>query len=57
MARFKRAYKGTYHWMRLKHLQRYVTSALDQLGFMIRGMDGKRLTLRDLVACRLPMFR
>ena len=67
-ATFKRAYRSTYHWMSLKHLQRHVNECcgrpkmrglgtMDQLGVMFQGMVGKRLTFLDLVACRLPLFR
>ena len=57
----KRGYHGTYHSMSPKHLQRYVgefagrhnirpLDTIDQMSEMVRGMDGKRLRYRDLVA-------
>ena len=60
-ATFKRAYKVTHHWMSLKHLQRYVNECcgrlnlrgldpLSQLAAIIQGMEGKRLTFKELVA-------
>ncbi len=57
----KRAHKGTYHQISPKHLDRYVQEftgrhnmrGLDtivQMASLARGMAGKRLTYRDLVA-------
>ena len=57
----KRGYQGTYHHFSAKHLQRYVTEfagrhnlrnadTLDQMAALVRGMVGKRLRYRELVA-------
>ena len=57
----KRGYHGTYHHMSEKHLDRYVTEfagrhndrssgTLDQMAAIVRGMNGKRLQYRKLVA-------
>lgn len=59
-ALFKRAYWSTWHWVSHKHLQRYLNevtgrlnqrglSTLEQMGEIVRDMDGKRLTYRALV--------
>ena len=62
-AMLKRGYYGTYHQWSEKHLQRYVNEfsgrhnlrkldTIDQMKAMAKGMDGKRLRYRDLVATR-----
>ena len=60
-AMLKRGYYGTYHQMSPKHLHRYCREftgrhnirsldTIDQMAAMAKGMDGKRLTYRDLIA-------
>ncbi len=60
-ALLKRGYHGTYHHMSEKHLGRYVTEfsgrhndrrsdTIDQMVLIARGMIGKRLMYRELVA-------
>ena len=60
-AMLKRGYVGTYHRMSPKHLHRYVdefagrhnvrtADTIDQMVAMVRGMDGKRLRYKDLIA-------
>ena len=57
----KRAHKGTFHRISPKHLQRYVSEfagrqnvrcmdTIDQMRLLIRGLEGKRLKYRRLVA-------
>lgn len=57
----KRGYHGTYHHMSPEHLHRYVREfsgrhnardldTLDQMALMARGLSGKRLRYRDLIA-------
>ena len=57
----KRAYHGTYHRMSPKHFHRYVTEfegryndrqldRIEQMESMVRGMIGKRLQYKELVA-------
>lgn len=59
-ATLKRAYKGTFHWLSPKHLQRYVNeftarhnlrgmNTTEQMRYTILGMVGQRLKYRDLV--------
>ena len=60
-AMLKRGYKGTYHRMSAKHLQRYLNEfagrhnvrsrdTLDQMAVIARGFGGKRLRYADLIA-------
>ena len=60
-AMLKRAHKGVYHKISVKHLQRYVDEfagrhgirerdTLDQMQSVVAGMVGKRLMYRDLTA-------
>ena len=60
-AMFKRGYVGTYHWMSVKHLNRYVTEFVgrhnarplgteQQMRLMAQGLAGKRLTYAALTA-------
>ena len=60
-AMLKRGYDGVYHQMSEKHLGRYVTEfsgrhnyrpmdTADQMEARVQGMDGKRLSYRELVA-------
>ena len=57
----KRAHKGTFHKMSVKHLHRYVgefsarhgireQDTVDQLHAVVARMVGKRLMYRDLIA-------
>ncbi len=60
-AMLKRAYMGTYHWMSRKHLHRYIAEfagrhglrkldTIDQMACVARGMAGKRLMYKELIA-------
>lgn len=60
-AMLKRGYQGTYHWMSRKHLHRYINEfagrhgirpldTIDQMAVVARGMMGKRLMYKDLIA-------
>ena len=57
----KRAHKGTYHKMSKKHLYRYINEfvvrhnvremdTIDQMKFIVTGLDNKRLKYEDLVS-------
>ena len=59
-ALLKRGYKGVYHWMSVKHLNRYIQEfagrhnargldTIDQMKAVVLGLEGKRLRYRDLV--------
>ena len=59
----KRGYHGVYHRMSAKHLDRYVTEfsgrhnirkedTMDQMVSITRGLVGKRLKYRDLIASK-----
>ena len=60
-ALMKRGLHGTYHHVSAKHLGRYVnefsgrhndrpSDTVDQMGRMVKGMEGKRLRYEDLIA-------
>lgn len=60
-AMLKRGYQGTYHWMSRKHLHRYISEfagrhgirplgTSEQMAAVARGMMGKRLMYKDLIA-------
>ena len=60
-ALLKRGYRGTYHHMSEKHLDRYVTEfagrhndrpmdTITQMELMVLGMGRKRLRYQDLIA-------
>ena len=57
----KRAHKGTFHRLSPKHLQRYVNEfcgrhnvreldTIDQMRLLAKGLEGKRLRFKDLIA-------
>ena len=57
----KCGYHGTYHHMSPKHLGRYIEEfagrhnvreldTVDQMGWLVRGMRGKRLPYKELIA-------
>ena len=57
----KRAHKGTFHKMSVKHLHRYVgefagrnnirdLDTIDQMELVVRRMDNTRLRYKDLIA-------
>ena len=57
----RRGYHSVYHKMSPKHLPRYLREfegrlnnrsrdTLDQMGMIVKGMDGKRLRYRELIA-------
>ena len=57
----KRGYHGTYHRMSPKHLGRYIAEfegrhndrpkdTVEQMRAMVRGLEGKRLRYKDLIA-------
>ena len=59
-AMLKRAHKGTYHKLSVKHLERYVNEfsgrhnireldTIDQMGCVVANMEGKRLEYEELV--------
>lgn len=67
-ALLKRKWHSTHHWWSTKHMARYINECagilnlrgrptLEVMGEIVRGMDCKRLPYRDLVQCRLPLFR
>ena len=58
---FKRSYHGTHHSMSPKHLQRYANEragrlnmrfldTVDQMATILRGMEGKKLSMKKLTA-------
>ena len=60
-ATLKRGYKGTYHYMSHKHLERYITEfagrhnvrdhdTIVQMELLAAGFVGKRLRYKDLIA-------
>ncbi|MDE0291126.1 MAG: IS1595 family transposase [Candidatus Dadabacteria bacterium] len=59
-AMLKRGHTGVYHKMSRKHLQRYIDeyagrhkirplATMEQMGVIFKGMEGKRLTYRELI--------
>ena len=61
-AELKRVLKGIFHQVSVKHLFRYLAEVMwrhnhsgsrvfDQMGSVVRNMDGRRLRLRDMRAC------